>query len=160
MPNVVHFYHCPANTQALTPGTPDLTNFVGIAGIGPDAAALPKGDRRAGVFGYERQIGVKDITDEHHTTLMVIETGFENGPWAAGGFATTRGLDPARPPYLGADAQFSSNHVERATSQVTGITNAAFVDASCRSLSEKIDPEVLEAMATISGGEKVTLPAD
>lgn len=89
-PNVMSWYQCPNADHPVTPGVPSLTNYIGIAGIGPDAAELPKGDRRAGVFGYDRQIAINEVTNGLNATLTVIESGYANGPWAAGGFATMR----------------------------------------------------------------------
>src|SRR5262249_39557079 len=67
----------------------NLTSYVGVAGIGQDAAALPLGDKRCGFFGYERKIRMPDdIKDGTSHTLVVIETGRDNGPWARGGSAT------------------------------------------------------------------------
>jgi hypothetical protein len=37
----------------------------------------------------------------------------------------------------------------------TTLLNAAFVDASVRGMSDKVSPAVLEAFATVAGGEEV-----
>jgi hypothetical protein len=153
-PVVMLPYQCPAAGNVDTPGTPSLTNYIGVAGLGRDAAELPNGDRRAGVFGYDRQIGIRDVSDGTTLTLMVIETSFANGPWAAGGFPTTRGLDPARA-YLGAGGQFDVGHLTPDRFSALRLTNAVFVDGSYHALSERIDPTILEAMATIAGGEHI-----
>jgi hypothetical protein len=42
---------------------PQLTSYIGIAGLGADAPVLPKSDPRAGVFGYDRMTTVADIKD-------------------------------------------------------------------------------------------------
>lgn len=152
---------CPRNPHARMNDTFGLTHYVGIAGIGADAANLPASDPQAGVFGYRRAISLKDIKDGQATTMMVAETGFNNGPWAAAGPATLRGLDPARPPYLGADGQFSSRHrYGRFFSRWPYATNVGFADRSVRSFSPSTDPRVFEAMATIAGGEQVSVVGD
>lgn len=138
---------CPANPNRAAPGTPGLTHYVGIAGVGPDAAAQPKYDAQAGVFGYDRRTRRADIKDGASTTVMVAETTADNGPWTAGGPATVRGLDPGRLPYLESSGQFSNRHLPTAT-------NVVFADASVRSLAAGIDPRVFEALATIAGGEQ------
>src|SRR5262249_10441649 len=85
-------------------------SYVGMAGLGKDAALLPLSNPRAGVFAYDRKTKFEDVTDGHSTTIMVIETNFENGPWGAGGFSTVRGIDLEGPAYLGAAGQFGSLH--------------------------------------------------
>jgi prepilin-type processing-associated H-X9-DG protein len=126
---------------------PGLAHYVGVAGVGEDAALLPVEDKRAGVFGYDRRTRPEDIRDGTGTTLMVVETATDNGEWTAGGRATVRGLDPDHPPYLGRHGQFSSYH--------RAVTNALFVDGSVRALGSGMAPEVFEALATIAGGEDV-----
>jgi prepilin-type processing-associated H-X9-DG protein len=140
---------CPSNPSRGEPGMPGLAHYVGVAGVGEGAASLPLEDRRAGVFGHDRKTRPEDIKDGTSTTLMVVETATDNGPWTAGGRATARGLDPDRPPYLGRDGQFSSYHLHGA------VTNALFVDGSVRALRAGMAPEVSEALATIAGGEEV-----
>jgi prepilin-type processing-associated H-X9-DG protein len=105
-------------------------------------------DVNAGVFGYDRKTRLKDITDGVSTTLLLIETATENGPWTAGGRPTVRGLESNGVPYIGRQAQFSSFHRG-------GVTNALFADCSVRALRDGVAPEVLEALATIAGHEDV-----
>jgi hypothetical protein len=153
---------CPANPRRSSPGWPSLTHYVGVAGLGKDAVQLERSHPKAGVFGYrppwtlrgenprdDMDLGIRlrDIQDGPATTLLVIETNRDNGPWTAGGPPTVRGLDPEGGPYLGKAGQFGSYH--------WGGTHAAFADASVRFLAASIDPRVFEALATIAGGEKV-----
>jgi len=49
------------------------THFVGIAGIGKDAATLKVTDKNAGVFGYNRRTRFRDILDGISNTVMVTE---------------------------------------------------------------------------------------
>jgi hypothetical protein len=103
---------CPSSRLRAPPGSPGLTTYVGLAGIEPNAATLPLTDRRAGFFGYDRiltQQGLQRARGESRT-LMVMETAFENGPWAAGGFPTVRGLDPGQRPFLGPGRPFGGIH--------------------------------------------------
>jgi prepilin-type processing-associated H-X9-DG protein len=126
------------------------THYLGITGVGKNAAELPLEDPKAGFFGYERKVSLKDIKDDHATTLMVMETAWASGAWTAGGPATVRGLDPEGTPYLGVPGQFGGNH--------PGGANAVFADASVHFLQSSLDPQVVEAMATIAGGEEIILP--
>jgi len=154
-------YVCPTHPdQGMTDG-PALTHYVGITGMGKDAADLPKGDAKAGIFSWERSTTIDDITDGLANTMMVIETMRDNGPWVAPGRPTTRGLDPDEPPYLGEAAQFGSGHrTHQGFDFLTStITNVGFADGSVRSLSSSISPQVFEALATMAGGERVD-PAD
>jgi hypothetical protein len=147
-PMSMSMLNCPANPSHAIPGKPQLTHYLGVSGIGQDAAALRLDYPGIGIFGYDRSTRLEDIKDERATTLMVMETTQDNGPWLAGGTPTVRGLDPNRPPYLGEGGQFGSHHRRG--------SHAVFVDASVRFLPDSLDPKIFEAMATIAGGEKVS----
>ncbi len=135
---------CPANPSREPPGMPAFTHYVGIAGLGEDAARLQAYDPQAGLFGYNRRTSLKDIQRGTGHTIMVIETAWQNGPWTAGGFPTTRGLVPGGQPYLGPGGQFGGSH--------PGGGWALFADGSVRFLTDAISPEVLEDLATVRGG--------
>lgn len=134
---------CPANPEREHPGWPGFAHYVGIAGVGLNAPTFPKEVPTAGVFGYDRTTSRKNVRDSS-ATLLMMETASENGPWTAGGPPTVRGLDPARG-YVGRGQQFGGTH--------PGGANALFVDGNVRLLADSMDPKVLEAMATIAGGE-------
>jgi hypothetical protein len=153
----LRFMWCPDwNREAGA--TPDyLTTYIGIAGLGPDAATLPAGDRNAGVFGYERRTALVDIKDGTANTLLILESAQNNGPWAQGGSATVRGLDPSTRPYLGNGRPFGGTHFSENTLFSHGKSfgcQAALADGSVRSFHEAVGAETLEAAATIAGGEK------
>ncbi len=135
---------CPANRGRGAPDLPCRTSYLGIAGVGDDAAELPRGDPRAGFFGYDRRLTAKDLTDGAATTLMLAEAA-DGGFWTAGGKATVRGLAADGRPYLGRGGQFASLHRG---------TNVAFADGSVRRLTPAVSPRVLEALATVAGGEE------
>jgi prepilin-type processing-associated H-X9-DG protein len=134
------------NPSKAAPNTPALAHYIGIAGIGVDAPLLPVGHPKAGFFGYERTVTMKDIKDGTSNTITVTETTSANGPWAAGGPSTVRGLDPNDQPYIGWKRQFGGFHRHG--------TNVLFVDGSVQFLQESIRPQVFEALATIAGGDK------
>jgi hypothetical protein len=146
---------CPSGKTLRSPSTLGLTHYVGIAGVGADAATYPMGDTRIGMFGYDRQVTIKDVTDGLTNTLMIMETRRENGPWAAGGPPTIRGIDTTDEPYIGPHHQFGGMH--RNGSRVFGrlpfASNCAMGDASVRRISAEIDPRILEKAATIAGGD-------
>ena len=68
-----------------------VTHYVGVAGVGADAVALPLCHPRAGAFGHDRRTPLKDgFPDGTSTTLLLIETVNAPGHWAFGGTATRR----------------------------------------------------------------------
>jgi hypothetical protein len=140
--NVGGFFHCPANPNRGEPGRPDVTHYVGIAGLGQGAATFQVSYPGAGLFGYDRQVRDQDITGGTSTTMAVAETMLKNGPWTAGGLPTIRALDPEGVPYLGSNGQFGSLHRG---------TNVLFIDGSIQTLDNSVDPRVFQAMATIAG---------
>jgi len=137
---------CPSNPHGAASDSPSYTHYVGVAGVGEDAAGWPLEHVCVGVYGYDRAVRSQDIEDGQASTLALIETAKDNGPWTAGGSATVRSLIPDVPPYLGRDGQLGALH--------RGV-NAAFLDGTVRNLSITTDPCVLEALATISGGERI-----
>jgi prepilin-type processing-associated H-X9-DG protein len=142
----------------LAPEPACLTPYVGVAGVGTDAPSLPAGHRNAGVFGYDRRTALADVKDGTSNTLLILESARDNGPWARGGPATLRGLDRTDSPYLGTGRPFGGTHFAENIlfwrGRSTGC-NAAMADGSVRFLQEAIAPRVLEALATIAGGEKI-----
>lgn len=139
-------FHCPTDPTVTPPDTAVFTNYVGISGVGPGAATLQIGYPGVGFFGYERTIKQEDIQDGLANTLAVMETKSNLGPWTAGGSATVRPIDPATTPYVGTGRPFGSGH--------RAVTLAVFADGSVHTLTNAIHPEILEAFATIAGGEK------
>jgi hypothetical protein len=132
---------------------PGLTYYVGIAGVGKDAALLPLENQKAGVFGYSRRVRIRDITDGTSNTMMVVDSAEQFSPWAAGGAATVRGLDPNRQPYVGYGRPFGGLVKEGG-----GAALALLADGSVRTIQTNVKPEVFEALATIAGGEEIHDP--
>lgn len=144
---------CPANPNvgdALA-----FTHYVGITGVGKDAAWLPDNDPNAGIFGYNRVVTLKDITDGTSTTMMIAETGNDNGPWPIGGYTTARGIDRDDPDYLGMDGQFLTFHRPSTFFYFKSVTQVLMVDGTVRGLTNQVSDDVFEALATYAGGEKV-----
>jgi prepilin-type processing-associated H-X9-DG protein len=139
-------FECPGYRDRPPDSTFAATHYIGIGGIGRDAAQLANDDPRAGFFGYERKITSADIAAS--TLVVAMETFHATGAWTAAGRATVRGLEQDGLPYLGKDGQFGGNH--------PGVANAVFADGSVRSLRDSMDPRVLEAIATVKGSAGVT----
>jgi prepilin-type processing-associated H-X9-DG protein len=150
----VEWFLCPANPARNGPGLPSPTHYVGVAGVGADAAELPLADRRAGFFGYDRTLTFGSIKDGASTTLMLAEV-VDGGPFTAGGRATVRGLAVGTP-YLGAGGQFAGLHLgEGFIGSRPVVTNVAFADGHVRPLTDAVSPAVFEGIATVAGGEPV-----
>lgn len=141
----VETYLCPANPNQPVEGSPGLTHYVGITGVGLDAATLPATSPRAGLFGYDRKITLEDITDGRSSTLWGIGTACMNGPWAAGGPASVRAVIPSLQPYIGPNRPFGGVH--------QGRVRIGLADGSVGTLSESVSPAVMEALATIAEGK-------
>lgn len=147
-------YQCPRSydAKAIT------TSYLGIAGVGPDGATLDVKDSRAGIFGYDRIVSRSDCTDGTSNTILIAES-LSGGPWAQGGSSTVRSVDPAYRPHIGRDRVFGSRHPEETprTSWDAVYCDTLLLDGRIRGLTQMINPEVLEALATIRGGETVAI---
>ncbi len=73
------------------------THFVGVAGVGADAAELAISDRRAGVFGANRKTTPDDIKDGTAHTMLVVGLQNRLSAWADGA-SSYRGL--VNEPYI------------------------------------------------------------
>jgi hypothetical protein len=120
------------------------THYVGMAGVGADGPMLPASNRKAGVFAYNRSTRIRDITDGTSNTVAVTDSS-EPGPWGAGGRPTIRSLTTK--PYINGPDGIGGPH--------QGGISAALCDGSVRFISDNIDPDVFEALMTISGGEVI-----
>lgn len=117
------------------------TSYVGLAGIGPEAARLPKTSPGAGVFRYQGFTAREDVDAGISATLMVLETQQDNGPWAAGGTPTLRELNPEEQHYLGDGRPFGGLH--------PGKTHALWVDGHARPISNSVGPTFLRTHVTL-----------
>jgi hypothetical protein len=128
-----------------------VTHFVGVSGVEDKrqvvAAALPRSDPRAGVFGYDRIAKPAEIADGTSNTIMLIGVEMPR-PWIQGGGATIRG---AREPYFGGvtGSQFGTRGHNGAISMMA--------DGSVRLIPASIDPKVFRDLCTIHGGERVEM---
>lgn len=124
---------------------PSSMDYVGIAGIGPNAAELPANDPKAGIFGYNRVVRMRDITDGTSNTLMFGDSSEPNKSYLAGGSESIRGF--SQKPYLNGPDRIGSKHA--------GVVQFALADGSVRAISVNINDKTLEALATKAGGEVV-----
>ncbi|QDU23410.1 DUF1559 family PulG-like putative transporter [Urbifossiella limnaea] len=151
---------CPADPPAADHSAPAPTSYVGIAGLGADAAELvlpdPPGAAppRAGCFRYDRPTPFSYITDGLSQSLLLGERSGDLGPWLRGGSATVRGLNDAAGagPLMARGGQFGGTHA--------GGANWGFADGSVRFFTDRGDPRILFALATIAGRETDGLPGE
>ena len=122
------------------------TSYLGISGVGTDAATFPLDHPDAGIFGYDRKWKANEVPGQ---TLMVLET-MTGGPWAQGGYSTVRGIEPTT--VFGTTTPFGSPHNSGGSyfSPIVG-ANAGFADGSVRFLHHNIDAELLKALARVRG---------
>jgi hypothetical protein len=127
------------------------TNFVGMAGVGLDAAEYRANDpataKKRGVFGYDRETKKADIKDGLDQTIALIQVPTEpKSPWIAGGGSTVRGvsedLDCVQP-FVCTEYQGKRG------------TFAIMADGKVRFIPATIDPKTFQAMCTIAGDDKV-----
>jgi len=138
--NIANFW-C-RDESGFAPTSRGLTNYVGIAGIGDDAALLPKDNPRGGFFGYDRRIRDEDIKAGTGYLIMLTETSVDNGPWLAAGRPTLRNLpkgDDVK--YIGPGRPFGGQH--------QGGANGLHVDGSVLFLREDIDGQVFRALVVL-----------
>lgn len=125
------------------PEVPDFTSFVGIAGVGDNAAALDGKDPNAGFFGYARRIGDADLKAGAAYTLAVSETT-RGGSWGRGGPGTAFAL-PATGELLGHDALLGGLHPK-------GV-HLLYADAHVAFVSERFPADLLRAQSRINRAE-------
>jgi hypothetical protein len=146
--------------SAAVRGYSTLTPYVGMAGVGADAATRAADAPGIGMFGYDRALKREDVKDGLANTILLIETGTDLGPWLRGGPSTVRPLELAGGPVTGEGLAFGGTHF-RNTLPFRAPRPVAFHvllgDASVREFRDTVAPELLAALATVAGGEE--LPA-
>ena len=142
-------------------GHRSVTNYIGVAGVGADAATRPAEALDIGFFGYDRTLKKDDLKDGPASTMLLIETGHELGPWIRGGTSTVRGLDLSVDPLQGDGAPFGGTHFfDKAFFRGTGTDGYHILlgDGSVRYVKGRFDLAILAALATVAGREGI--PAD
>ena len=129
MSGVVPMYHCPTDRDS------DWLDTSFVMVVGPGTASPGPTSRR-----------FKDFRDGTAHTIAIAEMAESGIHWME-----PRDLDFH-------DMSFRVNDWSRPSirSRHPGVANAAFGDATVRSIHEDIDPEVLKALLTADGGENVS----
>ncbi len=117
------------------------THFVGMAGVGLDAASYPPGHPDAGIFNYDRRTSLARVTDKSRTILMIQVPPSFHSPWIAGGGSTIRGV-----PQTKSIQPFLTLNEDRQRG-----TTVLMADGSVRWVSEKISDDVFKAMCRVKG---------
>jgi prepilin-type processing-associated H-X9-DG protein len=148
---------CYGNPPEAAPGTPALTSYVGMAGIGEDAAELPRKppiSSRAGCWSYHEPTPFSTILDGLSHTILYAEHSRFPGPWLQGGPATVRAVPElaGQSELLGPGRPFAGNH------PLGG--NFALADGSVRWLENTIDATVFANMTTIAGADGEPIPGE
>src|SRR5262249_28952302 len=120
------------------------THFVGIAGLGEDAADEsdkdPAAAGRLGIFGYDRPpLPLDALQRGASNTALIIQVPPESAsPWMAGGGSTVRGISETRSidPFVASGEKG---------------TYVLMADGSVRFVSKDISPEAFKVMCTIKG---------
>ena len=133
------------------------THYVGIAGVGMDAAYYKRGDKsvahKRGVFGYEESAAMHELLSGRglSNTIVMIQIPHDGitgvNPWMAGGGATLRGVpekNSIQPFVLSKD-----RHGNVIRHKNKNGTFALMADGSVRFIDENVPDEVFKAMCTI-----------
>lgn len=148
------YTRCPTwvleNPSAPAIGHLAVTSYVGVAGVGIDAAERPAGAPGNGALGYDRATKPDEIVDGLENTALFMETGHAVGPWVRGGPSTVRPVDAEAAPLGG--THFTNGWNFRRYE--TGF-NVGLADGSVRFLWH-VEPSVLTGLATIAGGDGPT----
>ena len=135
------------------------THYVGIAGVGLDAAAYKRGDpatvNKRGVFGYDESASLDEIGQGRgvSNTIVAIQVPHDGltgvSPWIAGGGATVRGVpekNSIAPFVLSKDK--NGNTIQH---QGKKGTYAVMADGSVRFIDQTVSDAVFKAMCTVNG---------
>ena len=141
--NAVRMFGCPtAEHREIVLGI-SVTEYVGMAGLGLKSPEVDLGQAGCGAWGFDRQITNADVIDGLGSTISLIETNRDPGPWLAGGPPTVRGIETGESPYIGRGMQFGGLH--------PGGCQTAMLDGSVRFIENEIDCNAFSAMVTIAG---------
>lgn len=128
------------------------TNYVGLAGLGLDAARYnprdPKLARKLGMTGYDWSSKPAEVTDGLSNTIYMIQVPPNaSRPWIAGGGSTLVGVnDTAKNPL--------ADFVHTSPTQGQG-TYILMGDGSVRFIKGNASPAVFKGMVTRAGGESL-----
>jgi hypothetical protein len=125
------------------------TQFVGVAGVGLDAAEYAADDasvaKKLGIFGYDRETKLDDLKDSKTNTIAMIQVPpLFRRPWLAGGGATVVGIPEkdSIKPFVCAEYQVGDK-------KISG-TYAIMADGAVRFIPATIADATFKALCTIA----------
>ena len=140
------------------------THYVGIAGVGLDAASYRRDDpatvHKQGIFGYDSSASLADVANGRGAanTILMIQIPYDRGtgvaPWIAGGGATLRGVpekNSIEPFILGKDRNDKVIQHEAKKGVALRGTYAVMADGTVRFIDQSISDDVFKAMCTVNG---------
>lgn len=135
------------------------THYVGIAGVGMDAASFKRNDpatiNQRGVFSYDESATLDEVRSGRGlaNTILLIQTPHDGltgvSPWIAGGGATLRGVPEKNsilPFVLTTDKNGKVIHNKNKRG-----TYALMTDGSVRFIDQNVSDNIFKAMATVNG---------
>jgi hypothetical protein len=128
-------FHCPGYPEGPPTSTLWSSHYVGITGVGEDAAWFPSGDPLAGFFGHYRKLTNGDLVRGASETVVATETSAAKGAWTAAGLPTARGFDPAK-------AHFGGNHRDGC--------HVVYADGSVRIIESKVSDAEWKKMVVLT----------
>ena len=135
------------------------THYVGIAGVGLDAAAYKRGDpatkHKQGVLSYDGSATLDEIREGRGlaNTILMIQVPHDGvtgvSPWIAGGGATLRGVPEKKSiaPFI---LTTDKNNKPIQQDKKNG-TYVLMTDGSVRFIDQSVSDDVFKAIATITG---------
>jgi len=118
------------------------THFVGVSGVGVDAADLPRQHPRAGIFSASQVTRREDVTDGLSNTILVAGVQSELGSWARPGTASIRSF--TREPYVHGPDGFGTGHPDQML--------VLMADGSVKTLNAQTEAVVVRRMAAMADG--------
>jgi len=134
---------CPSVGRRESISGISVTHYVGMGGVGNESPQFRLGEPGCGAWGFDRQMRVSDVVDGISSSISLIETNRDPGPWLAGGPPTVRGIEAAVRPIVGPGMQFGGLH--------SGGCQVVMLDGSTRFVANEVDPSTFSAMVTIAG---------
>ncbi|MGL4554396.1 MAG: DUF1559 domain-containing protein, partial [Gemmataceae bacterium] len=167
VPQLLATSHGLGDPMLSYPGSGDLpvatTNWVGMAGLGLDAAEYDGANKKRGVFGYDRETKKDEVADGlDQTVALILSPGNPKTPWLVGGGATVRAVDEADANPLAAFVCMTYPADPNRKSKWDGQrgTLAIMGDGRLRFLPATLPPETFKAMCTVDGDDRLDLPLD
>lgn len=153
-PANTHYWHSPQLPVDMA-----ATHFVGVAGVGLDAADYPPGDptyvAKRGILNYERSASLDEVQKGRglSNTMLMIQVPYDGmasvTPWIAGGGSTLRGIpekNSIAPFVLSQDRD--GNPIQHKGRPGTYVLMA---DGSVRFVTKSVSDDVFKALATYQG---------